>query len=73
MAEMQHSLQHVRLRLQQPDSQIELGDYIDLLVPGRVEKIGIDRVAVVTSDKRDIAIAPVTQFCTAIADGSPVG
>jgi len=73
MAEMQFSLPHVRLRLQQPDSQIELGDYIDLLVPGQIEKIGIDSVAIVASNKRDIAVASVTPFRMAIADGSSVG
>lgn len=73
MTEMQLSLPHVRLRLQQHNSQIELGAYIDLLVPGQIEKIGIDRATVVASDKRDIAVASVTQLRTAITDGSPVG
>ncbi|KAF9652524.1 hypothetical protein BDM02DRAFT_3109064 [Thelephora ganbajun] len=73
MAEMQLSLPHVRLCLQQPDTWIELGDHIDLLVPGRVENIGIDRAAVMASDKCDITVAPVTQFHTAITDSSAPG
>ena len=70
---MQFSSPHVRLGLQQPNSEIELGGDIDLLVPGQVERIIIKRVAVMTSDERDIAVASVAKFCTAIADGSSLG
>jgi len=70
MAEMQLSLPHVGLRLKQPNSQIELVGHINLLIPGQVQNIGVDCVAVMTSDKRDVAVASVTKFGTAIANGS---
>jgi len=69
MAKMQLSFPHVGLRLQQPNSQIELGGHIDLLIPGQVQNVGVNRVAVMTPDERDIAVASVTKLGTAIADG----
>jgi len=69
MTKMQFSLPHVGLPLQQPNSQIELGGHVDLLVPGQVQNVLVDCVAVMTSDKRDIAVASVTEFGTAIANG----
>ena len=70
MAEMQLSLPHVGLRLKQPNSQIELGGHTDLLIPGQVQNVCVHCVAVVASDKRDVAVASVTKFSTAIANGS---
>jgi len=70
MAEVQLSLPHVGLRLKQPNSQIELGGHIDLLIPGQVQNVFVHCVAVVTSDKRDVAVASVTKFGTTIANGS---
>ena len=70
MAKMQFPLPHVGLRLQQPNSKIELGGHVNLLIPGQVQNIGVHCVAVMTSDKRDVAVASVTKFGTAIANGS---
>ena len=70
MAEMQASFPHVGLSLKQPNPQIELGGHIDLLVPGQIQNVLVDCVAVMASDKRDIAVASVTEFGAAIANGS---
>jgi len=47
-----------------------LGDYVHLLVPGQVENVCVDRVTVMATDKRDVAVTSATQLRAAIADGS---
>ena len=70
VTEMQLSLPHVGLRLKQPNPQIELGGHIDLLISGQVQNVFVHCIAVMTSDKRDVAVASVTEFSTAVANGS---